>query len=74
MGRMTYGKGTAQNIFDFNDGSSLHLTVVKWLLPDGKNIDRDNPIVPDVNVPYSNADFEKGIDPQLNKAIEELSK
>ena len=74
MGRMTYGKGTAQNIFDFNDGSSLHLTVVKWLLPDGKNIDRDNPIVPDINVPYSNADFEKGIDPQLNKAIEELSK
>lgn len=74
MGRMTYGKGTAQNIFDFNDGSSLHLTVVKWLLPDGKNIDKDNPIVPDINVPYSNADFEKGIDPQLNKAIEELSK
>ena len=27
--------------------------------PDGKNIDRDNPIVPDVNVPYSNADFER---------------
>ena len=74
MGRMTYGKGTAQNIFDFNDGSSLHITVLKWLLPDGKNIDRDNPIVPDINVPYSNADFEKGIDPQLNKAIEELSK
>lgn len=74
MGRMTYGKGTAQKIFDFNDGSSLHLTVVKWLLPDGKNIDKDNPIVPDINVPYTNADFEKGIDPQLNKAIEEINK
>ena len=36
MGRMTYGKGTAQNIFDFNDGSSLHLTVVKWLLLMGR--------------------------------------
>jgi len=74
IGKMTYGKGTAQNIFDFSDGSSLHLTVIKWLLPDGKNIDKDNPIVPDINVSYSNADFEKGIDPQLNKAIEELNK
>jgi len=74
MGKMTYGKGTAQRIFDFSDGSSLHLTIVKWLLPDGKNIDKSNPIVPDISVHYTNADFEKGIDPQLNKAIEELNK
>lgn len=74
IGKSTYGKGTAQKIFDFTDGSSLHLTVVKWLLPDGKNIDKENPILPNIEVGYSNDDFEKGIDPQLDRAVEELSK
>jgi len=74
IGKSTFGKGTAQKIFNFSDGSSLHLTIVKWLLPDGKNIDRENPILPDIEVSYTNEDFEKGKDPQLEKAIEELSK
>lgn len=74
IGKSTFGKGTAQKIFEFSDGSSLHLTIVKWLLPDGKNIDRENPILPNIEVSYTNEDFEKGKDPQLDKAIEELSK
>lgn len=73
IGMPTYGKGTAQRIFDFSDGSSLHLTVLKWLLPDGSSIDRENSITPDIEIDLTNDDFKAGIDPQLDKAIEVLS-
>jgi carboxyl-terminal processing protease len=72
VGESTYGKGTAQAIENFSDGSSLHVTVYKWLLPDGTWINRDNPIVPDYEVEFSNEDFTLGKDPQMDKAIELL--
>lgn len=72
VGESTYGKGTAQAIEDFSDGSSLHVTVFKWLLPDGSWLNRDNPITPDYEIEFSNDDFTEGRDPQLEKAIELL--
>ena len=72
VGEKTYGKGTAQAIEDFLDGSSLHVTVYKWLLPDGTWINTDNPITPDYEVELTNEDFVDGKDPQLDKAIELL--
>lgn len=74
IGESTYGKGTAQKVFTLSDGSSLHLTILKWLLPDGTNIDRENPIKPDFEVKLTNEDFIKGNDPQMSKALEEVSK
>lgn len=74
IGEKTYGKGTAQSVIDLSDGSSLHVTILKWLLPDGGWLNKDNPITPNVEVALTDADFIKGIDPQLNKAIETLSK
>jgi carboxyl-terminal processing protease len=73
VGQSSYGKGTAQAIEDFADGSSLHVTVFKWLLPDETWINRDNPIVPDYEVEYSTDNFTEGEDPQLDKAIELLN-
>jgi len=73
VGMPTYGKGTAQTVLDLADGSSLHITILKWLLPDGQNIDHDNSIKPDIEVDLTNEDFKAGVDPQLNKAIEILS-
>lgn len=73
VGMPTYGKGTAQTVIDLADGSSLHITILKWLLPNGQNIDRDNSIKPDVEVDLTNEDFKAGVDPQLSKAIEILS-
>ena len=29
----TYGKGTAQTVLNLEGGSSLHVTILKWLLP-----------------------------------------
>lgn len=73
VGEDTYGKGTAQSVEKFSDGSSLHVTVFKWLLPDGTGISRENPITPDYEVEFSTEDFTEGNDPQLDKAIELLN-
>lgn len=72
VGEETYGKGTAQAIEDFSDGSSLHVTVFKWLLPDGTWLNRENPITPDLEIELTTDDFTQGRDPQLDKAIELL--
>jgi carboxyl-terminal processing protease len=72
VGEQTYGKGTAQSIEDFSDGSSLHVTVFKWLLPDGTWLNRENPITPDLEIELTTDDFTQGKDPQLDKAIEIL--
>lgn len=74
IGVPTYGKGTAQNVLDFPDGSSLHITILKWLLPDGNWLNKENPIKPDIEVKRTEQDFKNGLDPELSKAIEELSK
>jgi|GEM_PF-668121 len=72
VGESTYGKGTAQDMIDFRDGSSLHLTVIKWLLPDGSWLKSDNVIEPDKEVEFTQEDFKEGDDPQLEKALDLL--
>jgi carboxyl-terminal processing protease len=74
LGQKTYGKGTAQSVIDLNDGSSLHITILKWLLPDGSWLNRENSITPDMEVEFTDEEFVKGDDPQLDKAIEEINK
>lgn len=69
IGEKTYGKGTAQQVYDFSDGSSLHLTTTHWLLPSGRWIQASSPVVPDDLVQYSTNDFLQGNDPQLAKAL-----
>jgi carboxyl-terminal processing protease len=68
VGEKTFGKGTVQQPEDFKDGSGLHVTVARWLLPSGKNIHKDG-ILPDFEVKYNSEDKE---DMQLKKAIEVL--
>jgi carboxyl-terminal processing protease len=38
VGTATFGKGSVQEIIDLADGSSLKVTVAKWLTPDGVSI------------------------------------
>jgi carboxyl-terminal processing protease len=74
VGMDTYGKGTAQSVVDFSDGSSLHLTIVKWLLPDGSWINQENVVEPDFEVELTNEDFLEGNDPQMERAVELLGR
>jgi len=68
VGEKSFGKGTVQETKDFSDGSGLHITIAKWLLPSGKNIHKEG-IVPDIEVKFGD---DPNVDVQLNKAIEVL--
>ena len=74
VGEKTYGKGTAQNIIDLSDGSSLHITTLKWLLPNGNWLNKEEPITPDVIIEFTDEDFIAGKDPQLVEAIKQINK
>ncbi|MDP4009454.1 MAG: S41 family peptidase [Candidatus Shapirobacteria bacterium] len=69
VGEKTFGKGTVQAPEQFSDGSGLHVTIAKWLLPNGNNIHKIG-VDPDVEVKNDSNQKE---DLQLNKAIEVLS-
>ena len=85
VGEKTFGKGSVQELEKFKDGSSLKVTVAKWLTPNGISIS-DAGIEPDVKVELpkenppsggENGEFEfelgtPGKDPQLDKALELL--
>jgi len=69
VGEKTFGKGTIQEAEDLSAGSGLHITIARWLLPSGKNIDKEG-LTPDYEVGMDESDQSK--DPQLDKAIEIL--
>jgi carboxyl-terminal processing protease len=71
MGEKSFGKGSVQTVQDLSDGSSLKITVAKWLTPSGDFIN-DKGIEPQVKVEITEDDINKGRDPQLNKALEFL--
>lgn len=69
IGQTTFGKGSVQDTQDLPGGAGLHITVAKWLLPDGTwingaGVDPDYKIERDENNPE--------IDVQLEKAAEVL--
>jgi len=43
--------------------------ILKWLLPDGTWLNKENSIVPDIQVENSAEDFVKGFDRQYNEAL-----
>lgn len=72
IGEDTYGKGTAQDIIEYTDGSSLHITIYKWILPDGRWLNPDDVIEPDTEVEFTEDNFVEGEDPQMDEALESL--
>lgn len=77
IGEKTFGKGSVQQLEDFFNGSTLKVTVAKWLTPNGVSIS-DTGISPTIAIPMDPADFPVkgwelgtvGKDPQLDRAIE----
>jgi carboxyl-terminal processing protease len=71
IGQQTFGKGSVQNTHTLQDGSSLRVTVARWYLPDGQNLDGDG-ITPDIEVPFTAEEAAEDKDPQLDRAVEYL--
>ncbi|MBU2037236.1 S41 family peptidase [Patescibacteria group bacterium] len=71
VGEKSFGKGSVQELEQMPGGTSLKITVAKWLTPSGHSI-MDDGLEPDVNVDFTVEDFNNGLDPQLDKALELL--
>jgi carboxyl-terminal processing protease len=69
VGEKSFGKGTIQDALEFSDDSGLHVTIAKWLTPKKEWVHKKG-INPDVEVKRTDEDFDRGIDPQLDKALE----
>lgn len=68
IGEKTFGKGSIQELTELEDGSTLKITIAKWLTPSGKSL-MDGGLEPDIEVkPAENG--KEGEDPQLDKALE----
>ena len=69
VGDTSFGKGTIQAAEDLGNGAGLHITIAKWLTPNGTWV-HGKGLTPDIAVPYNEKDTEH--DNQLTKAIETL--
>jgi carboxyl-terminal processing protease len=47
VGQPSYGKGSVQAYFEYEDESALALTIGHYTLPSGRQLHRDTPITPD---------------------------
>lgn len=73
IGMKSFGKGTVQEVIDLTNGASLRVTVARWLTPNGTDIGKVG-ITPDIIVDRTVEDFQADKDPQLQAAIEVLTK
>lgn len=78
VGEKSFGKGSVQELENYGDGSSLKVTIAKWLTPAGISISEKG-IEADIEVKFSEEDMKEegkieigtpGKDAQLDKAIE----
>lgn len=70
LGEKTFGKGTIQEAQDLEGGTGIHITVAKWLTPNGSWVNDTQGLEPDVKIDLDTEDSTK--DPQLDKAMEML--
>ena len=71
LGTKSYGKGSVQQVINLQNGGILKVTIARWHLPSGANIDGEG-ITPDTVVERTDADYESGADPQLDAALAKL--
>ncbi len=74
VGTVTYGKGSVQTWHPLNNNQgAVRVTIARWLTPKG-NLIHEIGITPDYVVELTEKDIAEGKDPQLDKAIELLTK
>ncbi len=76
VGEKSFGKGSVQEALDLKDGAGLHVTVAKWILPNGDWINSKG-IEPEIKVENQIKEgntLTKKDDMQLEKGIEQILK
>lgn len=67
VGQKTFGKGTVQEVLQFNDQSAIKMTVAEWLTPNGRHINKLG-IEPDIAVEDAAAQLSKALELIINPA------
>lgn len=68
IGDTTFGKGSVQELVELPDGSSIKVTVARWLTPDGTSISNGG-LPANINVKRTPQQRIAGEDPQLEAAL-----
>ena len=71
VGTQTFGKGTVQELLDLPGGSSLRVTIAKWMTPSGHDLSKKG-LTPTMVVERTIDDYHAHKDPQLDAAVREL--
>jgi carboxyl-terminal processing protease len=71
IGSQTFGKGSVQELVELRDGSSLKVTIARWLTPNGTSISEGG-LTPDITIERTPEDRQNNIDPQLDEALKFL--
>lgn len=72
IGMQSYGKGTVQEVIDLPGGSSLRVTIARWLTPKGTDLGKVG-VTPDIIVDLTQEDVTAEKDPQLQAALEVIT-
>ena len=72
IGERTFGKGSVQELVDLPSGSSLKVTVARWLTPEGVSFSEGG-LEPTVTIPRTPQQAMDDIDPQQEAALKWLS-
>src|SRR3989344_1940427 len=73
IGKQSFGKGTVQEVFELPGGTSLRVTTARWLTPNGKDLGKEG-VHPDIEVERTKEQIQNKEDPQLDAALEFLTK
>jgi carboxyl-terminal processing protease len=73
IGERTFGKGTVQTWHQLSNGGGVRITIARWITPGGRWI-HERGIVPSTLVLWNPRDYDDPRDPQLDAAIEALSR
>jgi carboxyl-terminal processing protease len=71
VGEKSFGKGSVQELIPITDDTSLKLTIARWTTPNGHQINHEG-LTPTFVIKITEEDFEKGKDPQMDKAVQFL--
>lgn len=71
IGETTFGKGSVQELVDLPEGSSLKVTIARWLTPNGVSFS-DGGLEPTRRVIRTPQEIIEGVDPQLEAALKWL--